>query len=218
MKEFKDTFDRFSLAISCYDLDLSTYDGWRELPDKLRTAGLYVQFYNQITLAYQKNKQSYPFIEEATALSTLLQYLMKTTSKILFQPSRYTPAYMYTVAFNAIYPLGRILRDVESYRREVSLIGEDYSEYGSFDLTLIYDDNNYTYSELGFMELAVAESVEDVLDHQEAEAIFFALLESLDDPEYRLAISLINNGKAGSGKHTLRRLAKLREIFGANQN
>ena len=143
---------------------------------------------------------------------------MKTTSKILFQPSRYTPAYMYTVAFNAIYPLGRILRDVESYQREVSLIGADYSEYGSFDLTLIYDDNNYTYSELGFTELAVAESVEEVLDHQEAEAIFFALLESLDDPEYRLAISLINNGKAGSSKYTLRRLAKLREIFSTNQN
>ncbi|MBP8593157.1 MAG: hypothetical protein KBI35_01865 [Ruminococcus sp.] len=91
MNEFTKTYRLFKEAIDYYPTDISTYEGWRELTVKLRAAGLFVQFFDQITLAYQKNKDSYPFIEEETAVSTVIQYIIKNVPMILYQAKRYTP-------------------------------------------------------------------------------------------------------------------------------
>lgn len=45
MNEFTKTYRLFKEAVDYYPTDISTYEGWRELPVKLRAAGLFVHFF-----------------------------------------------------------------------------------------------------------------------------------------------------------------------------
>ena len=111
MNQFIETRKLFENVIGVkYPL---TYEVWLVVRDNLKAAALYVKFFDQITLAWRKTKK--PFMEEETAISTLMQYLMKNVDIIKENPKRYTPNYIYRVAFNAFYPLGRIKRDIDEW-------------------------------------------------------------------------------------------------------
>lgn len=98
-----------------------TYDEWVSIPDDQKAAVLYVQFYEQITLAWQKTKSFYTLQEDA--VSTVLQYLIKNVPLLVAEPSRFRAPYIYRVAYNCLYCICHdIKRDRERFERECSNI------------------------------------------------------------------------------------------------
>jgi hypothetical protein len=85
-----------------YEKELS-YSRWLRLPDRFKAAALYVQFYDQITLAWYKCKTEWSIEEEG--VETINQYLMKNVKKIEEDSKRFRPAYIYKVAWNCLYCL-----------------------------------------------------------------------------------------------------------------
>lgn len=78
-----------------------SYDDWMKLPDSYKSAALYLRFYDQITLAWEKTKSLYT--PTSDGVSILLQYLEKNVRLIAADEKRYSPRYIYKIAFNALY-------------------------------------------------------------------------------------------------------------------
>ena len=83
-----------------YDKPL-TFDEWNELPLGSKAAALFVQFFDQISLAWFKTKSFYT--PEEDGISEVMQYLMKNVPIIEQDPARFTPKYIYRVAYNSMY-------------------------------------------------------------------------------------------------------------------
>lgn len=99
--EFYNTYKLYREYIG-FD-DSYSYKKWLKLPDKYKAAALYCQFYNEITLAWHKVKTSWSIEEEG--IECINQYLLKNVEKIKKDKKRYTPQYIYTVAYNCFYCL-----------------------------------------------------------------------------------------------------------------
>lgn len=104
-----------------------SYEEWMMIPSGHKAAVLFVQFYDEITLAWYKTKSF--FVLEEDGVSTMLQYLVKNVPIIENDPKRFKPSYIYKVAYNCLYCISHdIKRDIERYENEVSNIvmsGED---------------------------------------------------------------------------------------------
>lgn len=96
---FRQTYDLFK-TYTHYEKPLSWAE-WMELPSDLRTAVLYVQFYDQITLAWYKLKTDATYEEEV--VDEVIKYLMKNTPIIEEHPERFREKYIYKIMYNAIY-------------------------------------------------------------------------------------------------------------------
>lgn len=79
-----------------------SFEEWNLRPELHKAAILFVQFFSQITLAWDK-ANSYDFIEGEDGVSTICQYLEKNVPIIENNPKRFTPAYIYKVAYNCLY-------------------------------------------------------------------------------------------------------------------
>ena len=108
-----------------------TYEEWMEAPDECKAAILYVQFYDQITLAWNKTHSVYSDINDG--VSEVLQYLNKNVEKIKADKRRFTPAYIYKVAYNCLYCL---CRDMNRYRRVYDNECSNIVGYGEDELDL----------------------------------------------------------------------------------
>lgn len=98
-----------------------SYDEWMHVSDDDKAAVLYVQFFDQIVLAWYKVKSFYTPDEDG--VSTMLQYLIKNVPVIAENPSRFTPSYIYRVASNCLYCICHdIKRDRERFDNETSNI------------------------------------------------------------------------------------------------
>lgn len=98
--EFVNTRNLFEEYLN-YDRDKPlSYVEWCNLPDDYKTAALFVQFYDQITLAWYKLKKSYS--QECDGVEEVLQYLNKNVPRIEEDPRRFTPSYIYTVSWNCL--------------------------------------------------------------------------------------------------------------------
>ena len=98
-----------------------SYEEWMDIPQANKAAVLFVQFYEQITLAWYKTKSF--FVEEEDGVSTMLQYLIKNVPIIENDPKRFKSSYIYKVAYNCLYCISHdIKRDIERYEKEVSNI------------------------------------------------------------------------------------------------
>ena len=116
-----------------YDKTLS-FEEWVENPDDLKAALLFVQFYNQIVLAWDK-ANTLDFIESEEGVTTILQYLQKNVEVIKNNPSRFTPAYIYKVAYNCLYCIchdRKCDKDRMSYETS-SIVCYDGKELSLFD-------------------------------------------------------------------------------------
>ena len=82
-----------------------SYSEWCNIPDDNKAAVLYLQFFDQITLAWYKMKSVYSV--EADGVGEVLQYLQKNVDKIRNDEKRFTPAYIYKVCSNCLYCLCR---------------------------------------------------------------------------------------------------------------
>ena len=114
--EFYETKMRFTEAIGM--TAPISYAQWLALPDTLKAAGLYVNFYEQISLAWSKAKAE--FIDDEDGVSTLMQYLMKNVDIIKKNPKKYTPNYVYTVAYNSMGSLRRLKGEQNRYNYTAS--------------------------------------------------------------------------------------------------
>lgn len=98
-----------------------SYEEWLNVSDDDKAAVLYVQFFDQIVLAWYKVKSFYTPDEDG--VSTMLQYLIKNVPVIMNDKSRFTPNYIYRVASNCLYCICHdIKRDRERYDNETSNI------------------------------------------------------------------------------------------------
>lgn len=114
------------------DKDIS-YETWMNIPEESKAAALYVNFYDQITLAWYKAKSFYG--DEEEAVETVMQYLMKNVSVIKENPNRYNSKYIYRVAYNCLYCIchDRLI-DKARWENECSNITvQDGTELNLFD-------------------------------------------------------------------------------------
>lgn len=96
-----------------------SYEEWLATADDLKAAILFVQFFDQITLAWHKTKSFYT--PEEDGVDVVNQYLMKNVPIIAADKTKFTPAYIYQVAFNCIYCVCHdIKKDKERFEKEVS--------------------------------------------------------------------------------------------------
>ena len=169
-----------------------SYDEWMLVPSNHKAAVLFVQFYDQITLAWYKTKSF--FVVEEDGVSTMLQYLMKNVPIIENDPKRFKPSYIYKVAYNCLYCISHnIKRDIERFENEVSNIvacGED-----QLDL---------------FDTVASGNTVEDAIDKEE----FWSLIENMDLKTQKVLNHLLNGESLNkvSKRNPMYELDPLRDI------
>ena len=109
------------------------YEEWMNLSHESKSAALYVMFFNEITLAYYKSKSFYS--PEEDNVSIVLQYLEKNVPIMEKDRKRYSPKYVYQVAYNCMFCQSRgIKRDLERYEKETSnKVISGGEEYDLFD-------------------------------------------------------------------------------------
>ena len=173
MSRFAAFYETRNLFISTigYKEPLS-YEEWTKKPDDLKAAFLFVQFFNEILLAWDK-ADSLDFGDDSEGVSTILQYLEKQVSTMKYfrkddptkkataefrrqhpdeyiakeqrmledDPKRFTPQYIYRVAYNCLYCIcgHDRQRDKDIINNEVSLIVESDGE--ELNLLDIYADS-----------------------------------------------------------------------------
>lgn len=86
-----------------------SYDDWNNKPNDQKAALLFVQFYEQITLAWYKCKLDY--IPEPDALETEMQYLEKNVPIISENCNKFNPRYIYTISKNCLSCLGDVKKE-----------------------------------------------------------------------------------------------------------
>lgn len=106
MTKFNETKEAFLAAtrmLVCYPL---TWDAWMTLDDNLKAAALFVNFFKEVTMAYNALKCYY--LDEEDAVSHVCQYFMKNVDKIKADKKRFANAYIYRVAYNSIFGFVRV--------------------------------------------------------------------------------------------------------------
>ena len=157
---FAETRNLFTMYVG-YVRPLS-YDEWKALPESHKSAALFVQFYDEITLAWYKLKTTYSYIPDEDGVSTVCQYLEKNVSRINAEPKKFSSAYIYTVAYNCLYCI-------------------------THDKTSLWERNqteisNITYSDNGdeldlFDTVADTRSAEDECEDQTFKKMFWQVIE-----------------------------------------
>lgn len=139
-----------------------TFDAWKVIPDDKKAAALFLHFFEQITLAWDK-ANAFDFVDGEEGVTTVLQYLQKqvcdiyekghpkkkATRKQLQEnpekyavrrvleetPEKFSEAYIYRVAYNALYCICHDLKSVQDrWDNETSSIVEhDGEELNLFD-------------------------------------------------------------------------------------
>lgn len=118
-----------------------SYDEWTNVPDNQKSAVLFVQFFNPIVKAWEK-ANNFGFIPSEDGVSVVLQYLEKNVSVILNDPKRFTPQYIYRVAYNCMYCICHDLQRVKDmWEHEVpNIVSSDGEELDLFD-TVVSDSD-----------------------------------------------------------------------------
>jgi hypothetical protein len=111
-----------------------SFDEWNSLDIDHKIAVLFVQFYDEISLAWTK-ANAFDFITGEEGVSTMCQYLQKNVPRIEQDPKRFSSAYIYRVAYNCLYCICHDRKcDKDRWEYETSnIIVKDGSEYDLFD-------------------------------------------------------------------------------------
>lgn len=167
-----------------------SYAEWLLTNDDSKAAVLFVQFFDQITLAWYKTRSFYAMEEEA--VETALQYLMKNVPVIIENPKRFNAKYIYRVMFNCLYCISHDRKcDRDRWELETSnLVNHDGQELNLFDT------------------VANKESIQDILDREG----FWELISSMGDEVADVVEKLLKDGSlaknASARKHEI--VAELR--------
>lgn len=151
-----------------------TFKDWNELDRSLKAIGLFLNFFDQIVLAWEK-ANTIDFINCEDGVEIVNQYLEKNVPIIENNPKRFTPNYIYTVCFNCMYCICHDRKcDKDRLENETSrYISKDGTE---IDLLDFVDDrsDNYTESEESNFEKEFWALIED--EGVEAEKVMRYLL------------------------------------------
>lgn len=189
MREFKKTYKLFKSALdSVTDADYTEVRGWLQLSDELKATALYVAFYPEIAMAWNKIYSMYPWVDECTAVSTLLQYLMKNVSIIKEHPQRFKPQYIYTVAYKCMYSLGHV-NDVRRWYQNRASTLEKIRDDEPIDDIMECSDNKPRYIE----RLIDTRSVEDFVAAKQVWDYVDAMAKR--DPVYETVRDILLSGK-----------------------
>lgn len=181
---FAETRNLFTMYVG-YVSPLS-YDEWKALPDSHKSAALFVQYYDEITLAWYKLKSVYSYIPDEDGISTICQYLQKNVGKILEDPKRFTSAYIYQVAYNCLYCITHDKLNLwERNKTEVSNI--TYSDNG--DELNLYDTAETT------------QSAEDEYNDDEFKKMFWQVIED-SSLETQKVVNYLLNGDSLNRKRS----------------
>lgn len=115
--QFREAYIRFK-NLSGYTEPVE-WSQWASINDvDIQTAILYCQFYDQITLAWYKARAE--FVPDEDGLSCVLQYIIKNVPRIQAEEAKFTPAYMYRIAYNCMDCLRYVQRDINRYTTETT--------------------------------------------------------------------------------------------------
>lgn len=179
MSQFRETYNLYRNALSNYSFPLSRED-WLAAPYEEKAVLLFVNFFPQVEFGWCKGRYKtgsskvtgHSYIQEEDAIDTINQYLMKNVDKIIAQPSRYSPAYIYQVTYNCITCInfaeaGRIRAQVET---------SNNVENGEGDTLDLFDFVPYT---------------EDPAEVREAKEALWTLLDKMGPKAKKVANHLI---------------------------
>ena len=113
-----------------------SYVEWVSLPEDHKAAALFVQFFDQIELAWYKAKSF--FTSEEDGVYTTMQYLMKNVPIIRDNPKRFTPQYIYKVAYNCLYCICHdpVIERIRYETTTSNVVPTDNGEVDLFDTTV----------------------------------------------------------------------------------
>lgn len=140
--QFRETYKCLSSQLHYNGSDMK-YSTWMRKQPEHKAAFLYVNFFSAVQSAWYK-KSSFKFIDEAEAVSLVLQYLQKNVAKIEHDRNRYKPSYIHTVCVNCMSILHWRKCDRERNEKETSLIFEhDGEEFEILSILPGTDDSEY---------------------------------------------------------------------------
>lgn len=163
-----------------YDKPLS-YDEWMSVDDDKKAAVLYVQFFEQISLAWYKLKTKAAIEEEC--VSEVLMYLVKNVPIIKENPSRFKPSYIYRVVYNCIY-----CKSMDPYN-------------GQTAKTSWYNNTTSQYVQAGDDIIDIFETICDTedIDIISAREHFWKIVESMGDDTLAVVDQLLNGTRLPAG-------------------
>lgn len=142
MSQFRATRNLYMEYLHDFEFPL-TYDAWVNADSEYKAVLLFVNFFDQIEMAWYKERYSYGPAEEEDAISEVNQYLMKNVARIEEDPKRFSPGYIYRVAANCISCVGasqvNIIRNKVELSNEVA--GDDNSIVNLYDLVPFEEDS-----------------------------------------------------------------------------
>ena len=151
------------------------YSTWMELDPDKKAAALFVNFFEQITLAWYKAKSFYAVDEDG--VSTCLQYLQKNVPVIEKAPNRFSPRYIYRIAYNCMYCICHDIKiDRERYENETSNIAVSSSSGDAEELDL-------------FSFVVASDTIDSILDRENFWNIVFSL-----GPDAQVIVDNLLNG------------------------
>ena len=161
-----------------------SYEEWNSRPTSHKAALLFIQFFSQITLAWEK-ANAFDFIDGEDGVSTMCQYLEKNVPILEQNEKRFTPSYMYRVAYNCLYCICHDrLCDKERWENETPRIIEvDGKEFDLFDAISDLNGSAEDCAERDEMEREFWEVIEDV--GVKAEKVLRYLIANCDKAELK---------------------------------
>ena len=125
--QFIQTRNMFSEYLSGYPKNLS-YEEWLKADDDDKAALLFLNFYQEVTLAWYDAvvSKNIVYLSQEDGISTALQHLMKNVEKIANDGNRYNAKYIYRVVYNSYWGLWR-MRNTEKQRCGCE-ISNEYSD------------------------------------------------------------------------------------------
>lgn len=195
LKTFFDTRDCFKSYLN-YNGPIS-YQEWMSLNSDSKVAQLFVQFFDEIYLAWDKATTNHTFYaSDEEAVETVIQYLDKNVTKIAEAPKKFNPAYIYRVAYNCLYC---ICHDRLNQKFERENVISDQMENAEGD----------TMSWFDFI-------IDETADPQNVfkSVQFWSVVDTLDEASLELVDRLINSGiPKNLSKKNEELLANLRVVF-----
>lgn len=145
LSPFYETRD-FYLNYLDYNEPLS-FEEWNNKPHELKAAFLFVQFFPEILSAWAKVNYS-DFVEGEQGVSIVNQYLEKNVPKISENPKRFSPWYVYRVAYNCMYCICYDVKATQNkWKYEIpETVVKDGDEFSLYDT--VVDESSSAYAKV----------------------------------------------------------------------
>lgn len=158
-----------------------SYESWISVPDEYKAAVLYVDFFDQVTMAWFRLKT--PAAVEEECVSEVMFYLQKNVDKIVADKKRFTPAYIYRICYNCIY-----CKSVDPYSGQTAKTS--WHNNTCSNLVSVGDDV------LDLFDTVPSDITTNIgLEREEEHDVFTALVDAESDPETKIVLAEIIDNK-----------------------